>query len=77
MKKQTKEIALAFKIPREEKPLWEKVALFRGYKNLHQFLKSVTRLEFNKALGEIVESAQVPESKNANTSSSTVETAIA
>jgi hypothetical protein len=47
------DVTIALKIPRAERPMWDKVAHYRGFKNLHQFMKNVLRGQYDKALKEM------------------------
>jgi len=49
-----KKVTIAVKVLREELPTIHKVARRLGYKNLHQWLETMFRREYTKALSEIV-----------------------
>jgi hypothetical protein len=47
------DVTIAMKVPRAERPMWDRVAAYRGHKNLHQFMQNVLRRHFNRALKEM------------------------
>ncbi len=54
MKNLSKKQTIGVKVLREEVPMIHKVARRLGYKNLHQWLETIFRREYTKALSEIV-----------------------